>query len=209
MSGFSDVIQPDPSFLALFQEQIDSSIATALAGFEGGGGSVEAIQTIDVAVAQATLDFTAIPDTYQDLKLVLNGRATNAATISGVRLKVNNDGGNNYDDENSYAQDGTAGRGANVAYGAAHCGYITAATAPAGLSGLVILEIPSYARTHFIKSWREFNVYKTANAAELTISDWAGWWRSTAAINRLTLLLDAGNFEVGTIATLFGISGAS
>ena len=61
--------------------------------------SARLIETIEVAIAAANIDFTAIPATYNHLRLVMAGRGTNAATNEAAYLTFNADGGANYDRE--------------------------------------------------------------------------------------------------------------
>lgn len=170
-----------------------------------GGGGLTLIEQKVVAVAAATLNFAAIPNIFRGLKLEIVGKGTNASVISALRMQLNGDASLIYDDENNYRQDGAAGGASMVGYGAAHLGYLGGANnGRANRPGLVIVEFPAYARTDFEKVWRAFNSYADGAASGYTISDWAGWWRSVAAINQIILSLDAGNFAVGTVANLYG-----
>jgi len=169
------------------------------------------IQEITVpAGGQATIDFTAIPATYKHLVVVIVGRADAAQTAQAGYLQFNGDTSAAYDRESIFTQ---ANAGAPINYdqfatAMPEAFYLPAASAPAGESGSYAIEIPVYAGTAFNKTYNSRGQHiRAQSTGQYNIGEFAGSWRNTAAINRVSLSLSAGNFAAGTIATLYGVDG--
>lgn len=175
----------------------------------GGGASAEVLITETVLGASAsTITFSSIANTYRDLHLVVRGRGTTAATFCRPRLQMNGDTGNNYDWQREFSHTstvaaeggGTVG-GTGVAF--VDIGLLPASTAPSGQASASKVRIFDYRGTTFHKPVL-FEAGGYAIAERYSIAG-AGLWRSTSAITSLTLILDAGSFDVGTVASLYGI----
>ncbi len=165
------------------------------------------IQSIVLASAQATIDFTSIPATYSHLLLVAKLRSTSAVTNGPVRLRFNADTGNNYD---WWYTEGVIGLTYAVT-GTLGTGYISLSRAPGNNAGAneamnLELTIPDYSRTTWNKGfqWRASSVTGTGAAAQFSMTG-NGHWRNTAVINQITLS-DAvgGNLQTGSRADLYG-----
>lgn len=168
----------------------------------GGGGSVQAIEKIVLAADAPSFDFTAIPQSFETLQLVITGAGTRAASNMVALARFNGDSGNNYDRSlwNRFGTD----LGAPSSY--FQVGNFPAATV-FPRSGMSVTSIGGYARTDF---------YKTAiGQSGVSISGATGGqfadveqaiWRSTAAINQLTIFPDNDDWKAGSVATLYGIA---
>lgn len=156
-------------------------------------------QQVVVGSVAATLDFPGVAATYEDAILVLFGRGDTAAAAVEVRVRFNNDSGNNYD---SFAW-GSSGNASAAAASGARFGVLPAASATAGKSGYSELVVPGYARTVFQHQGSGTDRYNTSDGVG-PVDHTQLAWRSTAAINRFTIYPLAGNFEIGTVATLYG-----
>lgn len=179
------------------------TITIAASGGGGGGGAWTPIAQTLLTVAAATIDFTSIPATYEDLVIVLQGRGTTAAVSTNMLMRFNNDSGANYD----FSRWNRFGNNSNVAQTSAEIGSLMAATAPAGNSSQATIEINNYARTTLRKTAFTLQGGDESTLAAGQYSHISNMlWRSTAAINRVTILLAAGNFDIGTVATLYGRS---
>jgi hypothetical protein len=209
------------------EEGVQTTAAAATLNFVGAGVTttdVAGVATITVPGAStpaevlitetvlgagaATFSFAAITASYRDLRVVVRGRGTAGAAFCRPRLQVNGDTGNNYDWQRHYATGtstptaeggGTYG-GAGVAF--VDIGLLPAGTATAGLSGVAECRIYNYRGTTFHKPMLA-NSY--GYAAARFVLNGGGLWKSTAAITSITLLLDAGNYDTGTVASLYGI----
>lgn len=169
-------------------------------------GGMVLIETIEVAIAAANIDFTTIPATYDHLRLVLNGRGTNASTNEALYLTFNADGGANYDRERLTANAAAAAVTETLAQTSGAVGNLPSATATAGLGGSITVDFPDYKGTAYEKTYIALGASKPAEVAGgIFIYNICGYWRSAAAIDQITLTLGAGNFDVDTIASLYGL----
>lgn len=161
-------------------------------------GVWEVVGEQELAVASATIDFTGIAATWDELELIVRPRGDTAAVNTILSLRINNDSGANYD----YGYDGL---GVSESVGATNIrlGEIPAGTASAGAHGYYRCDIPNYSDASRLKNvlFRGGADWGTA-AGNRAWYQGIGKWRSAAAINRLTLALAAGNFAAGSIATL-------
>lgn len=176
--------------------------ATPAAG-GGGGGAMSKIAEVVLAADTASIDFASIPTTFEELRLVLVSRIDTAATSEDVAMRFNGDTAANYDALHHVDADY---RDTGATY--INVGTFAAASAPADVADMAVIDIPKYARTVFQKTARSVSGTKQGTSATYA-SHATGWWRSTAAINQVTLLpVTAGKkFKAGTVATLYGIGG--
>jgi hypothetical protein len=166
-------------------------------------GFMRMLANVTLGSAAATIDFTSIPATFAHLRLVIVGRGDTAAGSTSLGLKVNNDAGGNYEWITLFGRsNSTLAYDTGVTTSPMIVGYLPAATAGGGL-GISDILVADYASTVLHKgfTWTDKHFDATNRAAGAG----GGRWTSTAAINRLTLLLGAGNFIAGSRATLYGL----
>lgn len=158
------------------------------------------IQTVTVGSGgAANIDFTSIPQTFTDLKILISSRVSYATA-----------GDTPYVDFNGLTTNRT-GRyleGTGSATGSltiAREGMIASGTnASTNAFGSTEIYIPNYTSTTTNKSFSSDSI--TENNSTLAYQ-WliASVWSSTAAITRVTLTPTSGNFVQYTTATLYGI----
>jgi len=169
-------------------------------------GGLCLIETKLLGAPAASFDFTAIPATYRHLKLIITGRGDTALPNIGVYAIFNADGGANYDWQRVYIADAVVTGSEHIAQTAGSIGNFAAATAPAGLSGASEVMFPDYKGTTFNKTYISNGVDKLSTAhLNIHIYNNYGHWRSSVAINQITITPNAGNFITGSIASLYGI----
>lgn len=156
--------------------------------------------------ANASVDFTSIPSTYTDLVLV----ASLGGTVSGTVFltQFNNDTATNYSTVTYYggqtgSPPGSALQGSGT-YSNINSIYIPINSGlPATVSASYTLNIQNYASS---------NVYKSTmsqyNHGLTEVNMNAGMWRSTSAINRITVTTTSSTFLAGSIFTIYGIQAA-
>ena len=153
----------------------------------------EKIATTTLGSATATITFSSISGSYTDLVLVLAGK-NDAAGNRAARLQFNSDSGSNY--SYTYIQsDGSSSTATRASSQTTmQFGNFT------GEQSLSIINIQNYSNT---------TTYKTAStktsAPNTVVQAFVGLWRSTSAITRIDLTLNADNFNTGCVATLYGI----
>lgn len=173
----------------------------------GGGGSgpagFEVIDRIVLSSAGGTITFAGIPDTFDDLFLVVNGRTSNSA-IADLRMQFNGDTGNNYD----FIVENRFGTANGNAVASMRVGDLLGTTAPADYPTSNIIEIPEYTGTTFFQATASGDEVASAQTgAGMFRQSNGGWWRSKTAVTDILLFPSAGNFVAGTVATLYGRGG--
>jgi len=162
------------------------------------------IATTTLGSAAASYTFSSIPSTYTDLVLVFNGGTTSNGP--SMLIRVNGDTGSNYSDT---ALDGTGSSAISTRH--SNGTYINV-TNDIGIAGTLgaqtsIIHFQNYANTTTYKT-----VLVRANNATSSgypgVSAVVGMWRSTSAINSITLTTASTTFLAGSTFTLWGILNA-
>jgi hypothetical protein len=160
----------------------------------------EPIATYTATGTISNYTFSSIPSTYTDLKLVISPFISTG--IDDVRIRFNGDTATNYS--------AVLVRGSGSATvtaldnNATYIGWLDYANSSTTTDmSLSIIDIMSYTNT---------SVYKTVlskhglPAAFVTAT--VGLWRSTAAINSITIIGGAASITSGSTFTLYGIKAA-
>ena len=155
----------------------------------------EPIATTTLGSAASSVTFSSIPSTYTDLVLVASG--TNTTSAQSVRMTFNGITTTTYSrtaifGDGSSAQstrDSNATGIDNIYYGTTQ--------------GVAILQIMNYANTTTNKT-----VISRNNDSASSVNAVVGLWRSTNAINQITLTAQTSNFATGSTFTLYGIRSA-
>ena len=156
----------------------------------------------------ASFDVSSISSSYDHLLVILQGRSTGAFNTVSVACRFNNDSGGNYDSQLDYGNNATPTASATVAQTSAQIGDVPGSTATANHAGALELTIPNYTGTTFQKQglarsgWIEATSAGGAFAMDAMMN-----WRSTAAIDRITIFPTSGNFLAGSRLTIYGIKG--
>jgi hypothetical protein len=152
----------------------------------------------------ASIDFTSIPATYTDLKVLICARCTTATATLGLRATVN---GSVLTYADIYLQgSGSTGVASGSDTGGTfwYLGELPGSTATASTFGNVELNIPNY-RSANHKAMNCDGVQEN-NLAGTTYGTFvAGLWSTTDAINRITLAPASNNFAEFSSASLYGI----
>ena len=154
------------------------------------------IATTTLSSTSATITFSSIAASWTDLKLILTGTVTSAAS---PRITFNSDTATNYSDT-GLAGDGTSATSDQLT----NRSFITIYNN--GMSATIpefyTLDIFSYAGS----------TYKTALGSASEDRNGSGsvkrtvsLWRSTSAITSITITTSTSTFASGTTATLYGI----
>lgn len=159
----------------------------------------EKIATTTVSTLTSEITFSGIPQTYTDLRLVLVSTYDSPGNDS--RYRFNGDTGTSYattaiNSEGSAIE--TIRSNTNGIYWSLWQGYTSAAY------NLFTADIFSYTGGTFKTALNT----SSSSFSNGNISTTVGTWRNTSAINEITMFQGGGNFNVGTIATLYGILAA-
>lgn len=158
--------------------------------------------------ASGVLEFSSIPAGYRALIVELVGRSDAAAAAASARLTFETSPtAGAYDHQLLTTFGATLSASENV--GASDwiaLGFVPAGTSSANLHAAIAIELPEYANTGILKPVRVVGSGLTNLAANgLFTTQVAGVWESTAAIDRVRLVLASGNWTTSTVARLYGL----
>lgn len=157
------------------------------------------IATTTLGSAASTITFSSIPNTFTDLRLVLFGVTLNA-TGTYNQIRFNNDTGTNY----SWTQLLGNGSAAQSSRGTSTATLYLNDTDTSGANPyLQTVDLFSYAGSTNKTILSETSMDRNGGGI---VGRVVGLWRNTTAINRIDLVVNAGNqYQAGTTATLYGI----
>ena len=167
------------------------------------GNTYEAIATQTLGSAAATVTFSSIPSTYTDLVLVCNFGTTSVSPSPSLTLQFNGDTGTNYSMTNLRGNGTSAASSRQTSATAMNFTYFDANT----IIEIVTANIMNYSNTTTYKTalGRGNSTSTTAPGTQASV----GLWRSTSAINSITVLLDtATTYLAGSTFNLFGVKNA-
>ena len=175
------------------------------------GSTYTPIATTTLGSAAASYTFSSIPSTYTDLIIVCSVSTTSGS--AGIAMQVGNgsvDTGSNY--SGTYLS-GTNYGGSQIAksvretsvakiYISEWAGVALSSPSP------VIIHFQNYANTTTYKTVLiRFNTQDNASGYN-EVNAGVGLWRSTSAINTISIQTTASTFTAGSTFTLFGIASA-
>ena len=165
------------------------------------------IGTVTVGVGgQSTIQFTGIPQTYQDLFIIANLRTSRSNFIDAASLYFNADTtAANYNLRRTWSTtSGTAVSTSSFNTYFEELAFISASTAPAGNFGTTYFYIGNYANTTMVKSVISRSGFSGTSSAS---ASWGGlYWNQTAGISTITIVGIGGNFQQHSTATLYATS---
>lgn len=158
------------------------------------------LQSIQLTQNTTSVTFSGIPQTYQDLILVMSVQGASAASSRDPGIRFNGDNTSNY----SYT--GTTGNGSTVS-------SFRSTNQTAGVAGfrfptsnneLIVMHIQNYSNSTTFKS----AILRTNDSSSL-VGMAANLWRNTSPISSITILgsdLGTINMVTGSTFDLYGIS---
>lgn len=171
------------------------------------GKGIGSIFDTTLGGSAANVDITSIVGTYAHLLLAVYGRSDQAAaTIESSLLRLNGDATANYDYQILHGNASSALAIEGFTVSSINIGNVPAASAGANLFGCQLVFLPHYAgstNNKVVNVLSSSKVGTTTSLMDTSVS--AGFWRSSAAITRITLLPASGNFIAGTRVTLYAL----
>ena len=168
--------------------------------------SYDSIATVTVgAGGSSSISFSSIPSTYKHLQIRGIARESSGSSTENIKVVLNSDTGSNYSTHLLY----TTGGGSAYAYGAASTAYmfggvIVNSGNTASVFGASVIDILDYANTNKYKTLRSLGGTDT-NTSDSYISLFSGNWRSTSAVDTVTITAQTGNFVQYSTFALYGI----
>ena len=165
-------------------------------------GDFESIAT-STPSGTGTLTFSSIPATYAHLQI--RGIYSGSVVERSLLLRFNSDTAGNYSWHELSGNGTSAGAGAGANATGIYVGYASNTTTNTYPSPFVI-DILDYANTN------KYKTVRSLNGNDLNGSGWAilysGNWRSTSAVDSITLYLNSGNYNTYSHFALYGIRSA-
>jgi hypothetical protein len=169
------------------------------------GQTYEPIATNTLSSATTSVTFSSIPSTYTDLVIIAQAGVT--AVNNAGYMRVGNssvDTGTNYSTTYITGNGTTASSGRYTSSSIGVSFYQPGYGTPTVLTTTGISNIMNYANTTTYKT-----IISRSGAAGNSVEAGVGLWRSTAAINIITLYPEASTTWVsGSTFTLYGIAAA-
>jgi hypothetical protein len=164
-----------------------------------------AIQTQTLTSSATSVTFSSIPQTYTDLIIVSSQFYTSTGGDRLATFQVGNgsvDTGSNYSWTymDTYPGSPSSGRGSDTGYGL----HSYTSSIPVTTPMTCIMQIQSYSNTTINKT-----MLHRFNASPASTGCYVSLWRSTAAINIITITAGGANFATGTTFTLYGVANSN
>jgi hypothetical protein len=158
-------------------------------------------------VGALQVDFVSVPSGFSALLVTAWARNTGVSTGVSLRMRFNDDSGNNYDRVYMGADGNVADQGESLAVGVCEFGATPGASSPTNHYGGAWALIPAYDQTDRHKFVIVASVWHRAYASlGGTVRYEAADWRSTAAITKVTVLYLTGGFAAGSVVNLYGLA---
>lgn len=159
---------------------------TAASNGSGGGGIGAIIHNSTLASDTAAFDVTSISGSYSVLVIWLLSRTDEAVVTSQSLLQFNGDGGANYDWQRNTVINATNGAGVGTAQTSIAL-VMPGASDTANVFGFTKITIPFYANSATFKAVDYVSGIPDNTAANRRSDVFDAQWRSTAAINQVTI----------------------
>lgn len=159
-----------------------------------------------LGASAASVDISSIVGTYAHLMVAVYARGDAAAATTIVGLRFNGDGASNFDFQALQGSAASVTSSETFTTTLMQVGIMPANTAGANLFNAGLIFIPHYAGSSNNKVALSLSSSKSGVASgNMATTLTGGFWRSNAAINRITLIPNVGNFVAGTRVTIFAM----
>lgn len=166
----------------------------------------DSIATINGNGSSGTITFSSIPNTYKHLQIRGIARGTNASVQELVTLRLNSDTGANYADHRLFGDTIFANAVGNASQTSIYLSPTPAANTASNILGAFVIDIVDYSSTSKNKTTRHMIGRNNNGAFAEAIILGSGLWRSTSAVNSITLTIATGAFSTQSTFALYGIN---
>jgi hypothetical protein len=160
------------------------------------GSTYTPIATTTLGSAAASYTFSSISGSYTDLVVVVNSKRTSAGNLA---VQFNGDTGSNY----SYTYLYGSGSAASSSRGSNQSDVVGDYYA-SGTWGITTVNVMNYSNSTTYKT----SLFRGNDGGGNGVMTTVTLWRNTAAITSILVKNSAGNLDVGTTLTLYGIAAA-
>ena len=164
--------------------------------------SYESIASISGNGSSATISFTSIPSTFKHLQVRWMGKSTSTGTSTNLQFNGVTSSGS-YATHSVYGNGSITGAEAFANNSSVSGGYLTAST-DTGF-GVAVLDILDYTNTSKNTTLRGLTGRDNNGSGIVALI--SGVWLDTAAVNRIDITVNAGNWATTSRFALYGIKG--
>jgi hypothetical protein len=170
-------------------------------------GAMEPIASQTQTGGSATISFVNIPQTYQDLFIVVQSRSGTTSTYTDLYARFGTgggavDSGNNYSTTRLLGDGGSASSDRFPNTSLIYCNIISASSTASGIFASSYIHILNYRNSTGFKNMLVRGASDSNGTGYATLQN--GLWRNTGAITSIDLLTNA-SFAPGSTFTLYGI----
>jgi hypothetical protein len=164
------------------------------------------IATTTLSTTAASITFSSIPQGYKHLQIRGLARCSTASVDANIDFRFNSDSGTNYSNHGIY---GSGSGGSLSPFGNANeaallAGRCTAANSTSNYFGGFVMDILDYTDTNKYKTIKSLTS-NNQNSASGYLFYFSGNWRSTNAVNSISLYSFGANLVAGTTMALYGV----
>jgi hypothetical protein len=168
-------------------------------------GDFELIQSVVLTGSTASVTFSSIPQTYENLQVRMVTRNDAAAVFTTVFLRINSS-----NTTADYRYHGITGNSQNIPSAFNNTDLIigdaVGATGPANAYTAQVVDILDYASSSKNKVTRTLTGHATTSTNS-RIGIYSGLYKSVAPLTTINFSLATGNFVTGSRFSLYGIKG--
>ena len=164
----------------------------------------EPIATQTLGSGATSVTFSSIPSTYKHLQIRGFSRSSQSANYGFTYIRLNADTGSNYSTHELAGNGSSASAAAGTSTVWGWAGYSGAQTNSNNF-GAFVIDVLDYANVNKYKTIRTLTGYDANGVGSVGLE--SASWRSTSAVNSVSLILDGHNFSTGTQFALYGIKG--
>lgn len=162
------------------------------------------IEAKTLAAIAASVTFT-VPSGYRDLLISYQARSDVAAADSLLVIQFNGDTGANYYSQRLHIVGTTLAGQEGIGTASPNIGTIAGGSAPAGMAGTGLIEIPNYAGSFDNQALGRTITMDSTASGGTKLRFYGVARRNTAAITSVLLKPAAGNFAVNSVFTMWGV----
>lgn len=152
----------------------------------------------------ASIDLTGLPTSYAHLVIELYLRTDQAVATSTASIRLNNDSAANYDYQQLDATAASVAAAETFAATSVVAASCPGASAGANLFSAIRITIPHYAGTANNKSLTCVYSHKDGTGSgAMRVGIRGGFWRSSAAVSRVTIIPGGSNFVTGSRVSVY------
>lgn len=176
------------------------------APFPSLAGDYQSIATVSVGSGgTGTITFSSIPSTYKHLQVRAISRVTNAVTFTDVFFRFNSDSSANYSYHALYGSGASTFSTGGASTSEMYPMTVTGSSLASNIFAVGVVDILDYADTNKYKTTRGLTGFDSNGGGYVFLT--SGNWRSSSAINTITITSGANTFAQHTQFALYGIKG--